>query len=90
MTERLKEALCMCLHNCADCFCEEERKTECNPAAMLKNDIFSEDKTSFCLEYYPGENVQRQLIKIASEHDYTISILPDQCMIVFSKKEKEK
>jgi len=86
MKKAFQEDICMCLHNCADCYDEETRKTTCNPAARIKNDIFAENEQSFCTEYYPGTGTQEQLRKAAHKNGYSMIIFPDQNMICFNKK----
>lgn len=67
-------ALCVCLHNCADCYDDVTRQSECEPARRM-NLYYVSDK-GFSIEPC-SEKLNQKLLRLAEEHGYIGELIKD-------------
>lgn len=79
--------ICLYLNNCANCYNEETRCTECNPAICTSCQIYEKTETTFCMDIYSKET-NDGLIRIASQYGYDAEIVGEsgQECLEFRKK----
>lgn len=61
------------LNNCADCYNDETRHTECNPVAILNPIKLSNN--GFYLEMYDCSKRNRRMIDVANNNGYKCGII---------------
>lgn len=66
--------ICMNINNCADCYNEETKKTECRPFSCLE--VLKVTGTSFYMDAYDAKT-NKKLIEIASRFGYKINFVVD-------------
>lgn len=71
----LIEELCMATNNCADCYDEEARQTDCEPESRLQ--LFHLSENGFSIEPYFDEKCNQKLLRLAEEHGYIGELIKD-------------
>lgn len=66
--------ICMNINNCANCYNEETRQTDCYPLQCVETYDLSEN--SFCIEPY-GEKTNKLLYNIADQYGYKFEFIMD-------------
>lgn len=64
--------ICMNINNCANCYNEETRQTECTPFHCVQ--LYDVSRDSFCMEPY-GEKTNRLLDDIAKQYGYKVDFI---------------
>ena len=67
--------ICLIINNCANCYNEETRETECNCLACV--DVYKVNANSFCMEIYDNKT-NRKLIDIGEKHNYNVGFVEDK------------
>ena len=78
--------ICMTINNCANCFNDETRKTDCFPLHCVK--LHKVTANSFYMETYSSKT-NRELLDIASQHGYEAGFIMEgeEAWIKFWKKQ---
>lgn len=71
--------ICIIINNCANCYNEGIRQTECNPFCCVETYELSEK--SFCIDSY-NEKTNRLLTDTAKQHGYKVNFIMEENEIV--------
>lgn len=78
--------ICMNVNNCANCYNDETRKTDCYPLQCVETYEVSEK--SFCIEPY-GERINKLLVNIAGQYGYKAEFIMEEKEITLIKFSKQ-
>lgn len=72
----------MVVNNCACCYNDETRQTECYPLDCVN--LLHVTENSFYMELYDNSKINRELIEIAKDHGYK-SFVTEEMVIKFER-----
>ncbi len=74
-------AICMATKNCADCFSDETRRTDCSPTCRLRNTLIRVTENGFYIESYNNSKVNRELLDLANDYGYKAGLVKKEDII---------
>lgn len=67
--------ICMTINNCACCYNDETRRTDCYPLNCVE--LHKVTANSFCMVPRDNSKTNRELIEIAEDHGYKVGFVMD-------------
>lgn len=79
--------ICMVVNNCACCYNDETRQTECYPLDCVN--LLHVTENSFYMELYDNSKINRELIEIAEDHGYKAGfVMNEETVIKFERNKR--